>query len=246
MRYRVAFTKRVRSDGTDSSMKPSVELDQNLADGIVAEKVFVETLETDAQHSQEELDEDDAFLGSAEPEVWEYEIVDARRDEFQEAIQNSDLVLEYEVIDETETTADEAAPGLLRSDGVYPLDGEPNGEISGLEDATVAGSGRRAGDDGPAGRPTGDPSAGGLGSGPVPNDAEELAIAGSGGGLDDLNIENAGDPRLGLTNRGKKPPQDWAANTGPAQTPQRGIQSEGQRDQGSTLRPARKGRAKRG
>jgi hypothetical protein len=77
MRYRVAFTRRVQSDGADP-MRPSAELDLNLSDGIVAEKVFVEQLQSEAQHSQEELDEDDAFLGSAAPEIWEYEIVDAR------------------------------------------------------------------------------------------------------------------------------------------------------------------------
>jgi hypothetical protein len=48
MRYRVAFTKRVASDGADSGMQPSAELDENLSDGVVAEKVFVEAFETDA------------------------------------------------------------------------------------------------------------------------------------------------------------------------------------------------------
>lgn len=71
MRYRVAFVKRVQSDGNDSAMRPSAELDQNLPEGVVVEKVFIEQLETEAQHSQEVLDEDDAFLGSAAPEVWE-------------------------------------------------------------------------------------------------------------------------------------------------------------------------------
>jgi len=38
-------------------------------------------------------------------------------------------------------------------------------------------------------------------------------------GLDDLNVTTANDPRLGLTNRGDKPAQDWAANTGPTRNP---------------------------
>jgi hypothetical protein len=77
MRYRVAFTRE------DSTMRPSAELDMNLSDGVVAEKVLVEELESDAQHSQEELDEDDSFLGSAAAEVWEYDVVDVRAQEFE-------------------------------------------------------------------------------------------------------------------------------------------------------------------
>jgi hypothetical protein len=46
MRYRVAFTKQVASDGADSGMQPSAELDENLSDGVVVEKVFVEAFET--------------------------------------------------------------------------------------------------------------------------------------------------------------------------------------------------------
>ena len=103
MRYRVAFAKRVQSDGDDSSMRPSAELDQNLPDGVAAEKVFIEQLETEAQHSQEVLDEDDAFLGSAAPEVWEYEVVDDRAAEFEDAIKKSDLVMEFDVVDSLPT-----------------------------------------------------------------------------------------------------------------------------------------------
>lgn len=56
--------KRV-PDGSDA------ELDVNLPDGAVAEKVFVERLEPAAQHSQEVLDEDDAFLGAVTAEAWD-------------------------------------------------------------------------------------------------------------------------------------------------------------------------------
>lgn len=65
MRYRVAFEKRLQSDGHESPIDPTALLDEELADGVVAEKVFVERLEPDAQHSQETLDEDDAFLALA-------------------------------------------------------------------------------------------------------------------------------------------------------------------------------------
>lgn len=231
MRYRVAFARRMQSDGADSTMRPSAELDLNLSDGVVAEKAFVEQLETEAQHSQEVLDEDDAFLGSAAPEVWEYEVVDARCAEFEEAVRNADLVLEYDVVDSTPTTSDETAEEVLGQAGVYPADGGND-----AVDVTSSGSGVRAGDDGPAGMPTGDPSAGGLGR----NRSREEFGPGSSGGIDDLTVMKGTDPRLGLTNRGQKPVRDWAANTGPAQNPDRGVAGEGLADEASTLRPGRR------
>ena len=225
-------------------MRPSAELDLNLADGIVAEKEFVEQLESDAQHSQDVLDEDDAFLGSAAPEVWEYEVVNARAAEFEEAIKNSDLVLEYDVVDNTETTADEISSGVLSNRGVYPRDG--GHKKKGNAEVTAAGSGVRAGDDGPAGMPTGDASAGGLASGASPvivNDEEGLE-EGESGGIDDLNVTTAGDERLGLTNLGNKPAEDWAANTGPSQTAERGVKTSSPRDTASTLSRKSKRKAK--
>jgi hypothetical protein len=228
-------------------MRPSAELDLNLSDGIVAEKEFVEQIETDAQHSQEVMDEDDAFLGSAAAEVWEYEVVDKRAGEFEEAIGNSDLVLEYDVVDVTVTTPDEVPAGVLSNRGVYPPDGYQEGGKNEPE-VTAAGSGRRSGDDGPAGMPTGDSSAGGLSVGAplIVNDAASLAEEES-GGIDDLNVTTAKDSRLGLTNVGAKPPEDWAANTGPAQNPSRGVKADNPRDTASTLsRKTQRNTAKRG
>ncbi len=204
MRYRVAFAKRVQSDGDESAMRPSAELHQNLPEGVVAEKVFIEQ-ESEAQRSQEVLDEDDAFLGSAAPEVWEYEVVDDRAAEFEDAIKKSDLVMEYDVVDISVTEKDDASPIGVADLGVFPADGGTGG-------------------DDPAGTPTGDPSAGGLNVGKS-NDAGELVHAGS-GGIDHLNVTMANDPRLGLTNRGQKPAQDWAANTGPTRNPDWGAKEE--------------------
>jgi hypothetical protein len=116
MRYRVAFTKR-----EESTMRPSAELDLNLADGVVAEKVLVEEIDSEAEHGEETLEEDDSFLGSAAAEVWEYEVVDARKQEFEDALQNSDLVFESEIIDDSPTEAAEAT--LLPQRGIYP--GQP-------------------------------------------------------------------------------------------------------------------------
>jgi len=123
MRYRVAFAKRIEEDGADSGMQPSAELDQNLSDGVVAEKVFVEQLETDAQHSQEAMDEDDSFLGSAAPEVWDYEVVDERAREFEQALLNSDLVLEYDIVDTEITSRDDTPLTVPSAVHVYPVDG---------------------------------------------------------------------------------------------------------------------------
>jgi hypothetical protein len=120
MRYRVAFTKR-----EESTMRPSSELDLNLSDGVVAEKVLVEELDSEAEHGEDGLDEDDSFLGSAAAEVWEYEVVDVRKREFEDALQNSDLVLESEVIDDTVTEASDAAGNRLGTAGVYPGRVEP-------------------------------------------------------------------------------------------------------------------------
>lgn len=106
-------------------MRPSAELDLNLSDGVVAEKVLVEELDSEAQHGEEGLDEDDSFLGSAAAEVWEYEVVDARAREFEDALKNSDLIFESEVVDDTVTEAADAATTRLGQGGVYPGRVEP-------------------------------------------------------------------------------------------------------------------------
>jgi hypothetical protein len=106
-------------------MRPSAELDLNLSDGVVAEKVLVEELDSEAEHGEETLDEDDSFLGSAAAEVWEYEVVDARAQEFEQALQNSDLIIESEVIDDTMTDAADASATRLPQNGVYPGRVEP-------------------------------------------------------------------------------------------------------------------------
>jgi hypothetical protein len=121
MKYRVAFAKRL-----DSGMRPSVELDLNLSDGVVADKVFVEQLESASDHGEDAIQndgEDDGFLSSAAPEVWDYEVVDGRGPEFEQALQNSELVLEYDVVDDTLTSRDELDGTPLRSSRVYPRDG---------------------------------------------------------------------------------------------------------------------------
>ena len=118
MTYRVAFAKRFRKDGQESQIDPTADLDVYLPDGVVVEKNFVERLESMAQHSQEVLDEDDAFLGRAGTEVWEYEIVNDRASEFEDALKNSQTVMEFEVIDAEMTEQDEAGNDVPHGDTV--------------------------------------------------------------------------------------------------------------------------------
>jgi hypothetical protein len=231
VRYRVAFAKRFRSDGQESSIDPTVELDTYLSDGVVAEKTFVERLEPAAQHNQEVLDEDDAFLGAAVPEVWEYEVVDVRRDEFESALRKADGVLESEIIDESETPAGDATAVPLSEGG----SGEPGDYGAG---ATPGG--------GPAGASTVDRSAGGMGPARphgATGEVEGIEEPGA-GGIDELRVATADDPRLGLTDS-ENPDADWAADTGPANTPERGIETRDLTDKSSTLRrpPTKSGEA---
>lgn len=100
MTYRVTFAKRFDSDGEPSTLDPTAQLDVNLPDGVVLDKAFVERFEPEAKHSQEVLDEDDAFLGMAAAEVWEYQVEDDRHEDFENAVRNSQAVMEYLTIDD--------------------------------------------------------------------------------------------------------------------------------------------------
>ncbi len=221
MRYRVAFTKRFQSDGNESALDPTAELDSYIPDDVVADKVFVERFEPDSKHSQGVMDEDDAWEGLAAPEVWEYDVVDGREQDFVDAITNSQVVMEYSVVDETNVD-DEDLTTVQLADG----SSKTTENIDASEEVTQSGSGARAVDDGPGGQPTGDPSADGMGpSRPYLANDEAEGIAGDGsGGIDDLTIVSADDPSLGLTDYGDKGPDDWAADTGPTRTPGRGVQ----------------------
>ena len=137
MNYRVVFEKRSRSDGEPSAMDPTLLLDQELAEGVVADKSQIEWIESDADHGEDALDEDDAFLGMASADVWEYEVFTGKEAEFENAMRRSRVVLEYTVVDEDEIAADDADPVRLR---------EPLPIPSGVGDATE--------DEGPAGQKT--------------------------------------------------------------------------------------------
>jgi hypothetical protein len=239
MTYRVAFAKRFQSDGSESALDPTSELDGYLPDGVVASKTFVERFAPASEHSQEVLDEDDAFLGLASAEVWEYDVVDERVKDFEAAARNSETVMELQTVDEGVTTSDEAmGVALGDSDTRNPKQFRPR------RPATRDSSGVQGGDDGPAGQPTADPSAGGMGPGDTYVSPDETDSGTDGIDDLDLNVVDADDPNLGLTNRGKVGPDDWAADTGPTRDAESGLQplaTDEDAEQGpAARRPTRK------
>lgn len=99
MRYQVTF--RERTDGTgEPSENPPAFVEPELMDGVVVDATFVERIEPDNMHVQEVMDEDDSFL-SIGSEVWEYEIADGREQEFEDALKNSQMVMEFETLDDS-------------------------------------------------------------------------------------------------------------------------------------------------
>ncbi|HKD08657.1 MAG TPA: hypothetical protein VKB79_22330 [Bryobacteraceae bacterium] len=98
MRYRVVYKKRFNQSGGEADSPPSY---LNLADGVVAEAEFVERFEPPSLHVEEDMEEDDAFL-SLGSEVWEYDVVDGREQEFRDAVTNTGMAIEVERVEEVE------------------------------------------------------------------------------------------------------------------------------------------------
>jgi hypothetical protein len=96
MIYRVTFRKRFDADAQEAD-RP--EMFVQVVDGVVLNAVKAEVVDPPALHSQDVLDEDDAFLGIG-TETWDYEVADGRDQEFIEALENSRMVLDYETIDD--------------------------------------------------------------------------------------------------------------------------------------------------
>jgi|SRR5215203_4994382 hypothetical protein len=94
--YKVTFTKRFNSDGEEAD-RPETFVDTE--DGVVLNALKAEVIEPASIHSQEVMDEDDAFLGIG-TEVWEYEVAEGREQEFIEALELSQKVIQYEQMDE--------------------------------------------------------------------------------------------------------------------------------------------------
>ncbi|MGA8025557.1 MAG: hypothetical protein WB992_00300 [Bryobacteraceae bacterium] len=97
MKYRVVFRERSNQEG-EKADDPVSYLDPQLDDETVLDAVFVGRNRPDAQHSSEVLEEDDDFL-SLTSEVWEYDVADEKKQEFEDALRNSGTVMEFEVLD---------------------------------------------------------------------------------------------------------------------------------------------------
>jgi len=98
MIFRVTFMERTGANGNPSE-QPTEYVAIDLPDGVVLDKQFVERTEPSAMHSEESLEEDDSFL-SVGSETWDYEVADGREDDFIAALQNSQMVMDYERLDE--------------------------------------------------------------------------------------------------------------------------------------------------
>ena len=99
LKYRVTFMERTNASG-DPSEDPRGYLDANLSSGIVLDATFIERSKPTAMHVEDKLEEDDDFL-SVGSETWEYDVADNRRQEFLEALRNSQMVIEYVEVGET-------------------------------------------------------------------------------------------------------------------------------------------------
>ena len=100
MKYRVTFVERTDGKGNPTEDPPEF-VEPELTDGIVLDATFVERFEPDSLHVQEEMDEDDSFL-SMGTEVWEYDFADGRERDFTDALKNSQMVVDYEQVQEDE------------------------------------------------------------------------------------------------------------------------------------------------
>ena len=92
--YKVTFSKRSNSEGEEAD-RPESFVD--VVDGVVLNAAKAEVIDPPALHSQDILDEDDAFLATG-TETWEYEVCDGRQQEFIDALERSRKVLQYEEI----------------------------------------------------------------------------------------------------------------------------------------------------
>ncbi|MBV9301421.1 MAG: hypothetical protein JOY62_18940 [Acidobacteriaceae bacterium] len=100
MKYRVVFRERSNREG-EKAEDPASFLEAQLDNETVLASTFVERTGPDAKHSSEILEEDDDFLSLA-TEVWEYDVADGKDQAFQEALQNSEMVIEFEPLEESD------------------------------------------------------------------------------------------------------------------------------------------------
>ncbi len=97
MKYRVVFRERATQGGAVADAPPEF-LDNELDGDTVTDSVFVGRNDPDAQHSTEDLEEDDDFL-SLGTEIWEYDVAVGKDEEFKTALARSEMVIEYEALE---------------------------------------------------------------------------------------------------------------------------------------------------
>ncbi len=100
MKYRVVFRDRSNAEG-EKADDPASFLEAQLNEDIVISSTFVERTGPDSKHSSDIIEEDDDFL-SLGTEVWEYDVVEGRDQEFKDALLNSGMVMEFEELESEE------------------------------------------------------------------------------------------------------------------------------------------------
>jgi hypothetical protein len=100
MKYRVVFRERTNLEGEKADNPPEF-LDTQLDDETVIDAVLVGRNEPDALHGSDRMEEDDSFLGLT-TEIWEYDVADGKDDDFKAALQNSEMVIEFEQLESNE------------------------------------------------------------------------------------------------------------------------------------------------
>ncbi len=101
MKYRVVFRERSNQQG-EKADNPADFLDAQLDDETVLDAVFVGRNEPQALHSSDRIEEDDGFLGLT-TEIWEYDVAEGKEEDFEAALQNSEMVIEFEPLESDNT-----------------------------------------------------------------------------------------------------------------------------------------------
>jgi hypothetical protein len=83
--------------------KPSEFLDTQLSDGVVLDASIVEREEPPGLHT-DRLEEDDDFL-SVQTEAWDYDVADDRQQEFVDAMRNSGVVADYQILGDDDSVS---------------------------------------------------------------------------------------------------------------------------------------------
>lgn len=100
MKYRVVFRERSDRKG-DAADNPPSFLEPELDDETVLDAEYVGRTEPDALHSADALEEDDSFL-SLGSEIWEYDIAEGKEQDFEAALRNSGMVMEFEPLESSD------------------------------------------------------------------------------------------------------------------------------------------------